>query len=221
MKVRHVVVALVSCGALLFPAAATAGAQTGTARAARQGSTCSADFLRGDPRLGPNTLPRTGPVGRQLIGYRRTGGMSVADFLARYYDPTAAAGRGGWIYPPAGGYLTLPDGTPVEWRQALTPGQDVDRYGSEYGAYLAPEGLSYAARALPPQSLDGTPAAACDYHDYRVLKPFTVDAGPIAPWFGQPGRGLQYQVAGDLLPGAPARLDVRWLVNNGYLRRLV
>ncbi|MFD0331805.1 TNT domain-containing protein [Streptacidiphilus monticola] len=82
-------------------------------------------------------------------------------------------------------------------------------------------GPPYALRAIPPQSLDGQPAAGCNYHDYRVLRPFSVDAGPIAPWFDQPGLGWQYQLDSALVPGSPARLNVLWLVQNGYLERLV
>jgi hypothetical protein len=221
MKVRHVIAALVSCGALLFPAATTAAAADQAARTANATTGCSADYFGGDARLGPRELPDTGVVGAQLIGYDRTGGLTAQGLLTRYYDPAANGGQGGWIYPPADGYLTRADGTRVEWQQILAPGQDIDRYGSEYGAYLAPEGLPYAKRALPPQSLDGMPAAGCNYHDYRVLKPFSVDAGVIAPWFGQPGYGLQFQLAPGLVPGAPGTPNVAWLVANGYLQRLV
>ena len=182
---------------------------------------CSADFFAGDARLGPATLPRLGRVGFELIGYRRTGGMSDQAFLGQYYDPTANGGSGGWIYPPDDGYVLGPDGQPIEFQMTLSPGQDIDRYGSEYGSFLAPEWLLYSQRAIPPQSLDGNPAAGCNYHDYRVLKPFRVDAGPIAAWFGQPGGGLQYQLDSSLVPGAPTRLNVLWLVDNGYLERIV
>jgi hypothetical protein len=50
-----------------------------------------------------------------------------------------------------------------------------------YGSFLAPAGLPYSARSIPPQNLDGTPAAGCNYHEYQVLKSFSVDEGPIAP----------------------------------------
>ena len=33
-----------------------------------------------------------------------------------------------------------------------------------------------------------------NYHVYKVLTDLTVLAGPIAPWFGQPGQGVQYQL---------------------------
>jgi len=113
-----------------------------------------------------------------------------------------------------------PDGRPEEFRLHLNRGEYIDRYGSEYGSFLSPAGMSYAARSIPPQNLDGAPPATCNYHDYRVIKPLTVHAGPVAPWFGQPGGGLQYQLDASLVPGAPSPLDVMWLVTNGYLARV-
>ena len=176
---------------------------------------CSTSYYNGDYRLGPAQLPVLGLVGFELLGYHRSGDLTDAQLLAQYYNTSA----GSWIYPPNNGYLLI-GGQPVEYQTTLLPGQDIDRYGSEYGSFLAPEGLSYASRSIPPQSLDSTPAAGCNYHDYRVLKPFAVDAGPIAPWFGQPGLGLQYQLDATLIPGDPAQFNVMWLVNNGYLARI-
>jgi hypothetical protein len=183
-------------------------------------SECSAAFFDGDPRLGPARLPVLGVVGIELTGYRRTGGLSPAAFLAQYYSPTANGGSGGWIYPPDNGYVIGKNGQPVEWKEQLRPGRQIDRYGSEYGSFLAPAGSLYSERSIPPQSLDSTPPATCNYHDYRVLKDFAVDAGPVAPWFAQPGLGLQYQLDASLIPGAPATVNVMWLINNGYLDRV-
>lgn len=182
---------------------------------------CSASFFGGDRRLGPAALPQFGAVGIELSGYRRTGGLTVPAFLARFYDPAVNAGAGGWIYPPADGYVVGATGQPIEWRQQLTPGVQIDRYGSEFGTFLAPAGSPYAWRSIPPQNLDATPPAGCNYHDYKVIKPFDVYAGPVAPWFGQPGHGLQFQIDGRLLPGAPSGVNVLWLIKNGYLQRLV
>ncbi|MEY9845395.1 TNT domain-containing protein [Streptacidiphilus sp. MAP5-3] len=210
--------------ALVVAATALTGVGTGAQAAHADvlpSDACSAAFDNGDARLGPEQLPTAGSVGRELTGYHRTGGESPVAFLAQYYDPTAYNGAGGWRYPPDNGYLIAPDGRPMEIHERLLPGLDIDRFGSEYGSFLAPEGSAYSSRALPPQSLDGQPAAGCNYHDYKVLKPFEVDAGPIAPWFNQPGLGWQYQLDASLFPGAPAQLNVQWLVNNGYLERLV
>ncbi len=181
---------------------------------------CSAAYFDGDPRLGPARLPVTGEVAAELSGYRRTGGLSVGRFLSNYWDQSANAGQGGWIYPPDDGYVINPKGHPEETHIPLFPGQDIDRFGSEYGTFLSPEGIPYGARSIPPQSLDSIPAASCDYHRYRVIKRFAVDAGPIAPWFGQPGHGWQYQLDPMLVQSAPATINVMWLVSNGYVRPL-
>ena len=156
-----------------------------------------------------------GLVGFELLGYQRTGDLTAQQLFAQYYDSTTSS----WIYPPDNGYV-IANGQPIEWHATLVPGQDIDRFGSEYGSFLAPTGSPYAARSIPPSSLESNPAATCSYHDYRVLKPFTVDAGPIAPWFGQPGLGLQYQLDATLIPGDPSGFNVGWLVTNGYLQRI-
>jgi hypothetical protein len=178
---------------------------------------CSAELYAGDSRLGPAELPTLGDVGVQLLGYSRTGHRPVDVFLDRYYDEEA----GGWRYPPDDGYAIGIDGEPVKWEQTLSRGWLIDRYGSEYGGFLAPAGLPYTTRSIPPSNLVGNPAAGCNYYRYQVLRPFDVWAGPIAPWFFQTGGGLQFQLSGAFVPGAPDRLNVLWLLDNGYLGRVV
>ena len=118
------------------------------------------------------------------------------------------------------GYLLGPTGQPIEHVAPLQPGELVDRFGSEFGGFLAPEGTPYAERALPPMSLDVFDVNyTCNYHEYRVTKRFAAEEGPIAPGFGQPGHGVQIQLVGALVPGAPSRLNVMWLLANGYLVR--
>jgi len=210
---RHTATAVAAASLAL----ATALTGATPAQAAPTGLTeCSAEHHRGDRRLGPERLPVLGPVGLQLVGYSRTGHRSEEQFLATYYDQAGNT----WRYPPKDGYLLTPSGDPVKWQQDLRTGQRIDRYGSEYGAFLAPAGLPYTTRSIPPQNLVSTLAAGCNYHVYLVTRPFRVDAGPIAPWFHQLGGGLQYQLRGDLVPGAPERLNVLWLLDNGYLQRL-
>ena len=205
---------------LLSLAAATAlalgGAGSATAAAPAAPTPldqCSSTYLDGDPLLGPAQPPTTGAVGSQLVGYLRTGLQSTAQFLAEYRDSA------GWIYPPDNGFVVVGD-IPIEWTQPLLPREDIDRYGGVYGSFLAPAGTPYAERAIPPSSLDSTPAAGCDYHEYEVLKPFDVDGGLIAAWFDQPGGGLQFQLDASLVPGAPTQLNVLWLLNNGYLKEV-
>lgn len=199
------------------PAATAQAASAALAQAAHAAGTepyaCSAAYFDGNSLLGPQDLPTLGPVGRQLPGYQRTGDQAPDAFLAKFRNGS------GWIYPPDNGYVII-GGKPVEWVSSLHPGQDIDRYGSVYGSFLAPAGTPYADRSIPPASLESTPAASCNYHDYEILKRFDVDAGPIAGWFDQPGGGLQYQLDGRLIPGAPAQLNVQWLLQNGYLQEI-
>lgn len=64
------------------------------------------------------------------------------------------------------------------------------------GTFLSTADTPYSQRSLPPSSLDnpttGSSEYPSNYHVYRVLKDFTVEGGPIAPWFGQPGLGTQF-----------------------------
>lgn len=88
--------------------------------------------------------------------------------------------KGNIIWPDDYGF----EGNPV--KVLLQPGMLIDRYGSEYGTFVCPEGVPYEMRSLAPGS-ENKP-----YNIYRVLKPIEVMAGEIAPWFGQPGGGTQY-----------------------------
>ncbi|RDI63963.1 TNT domain-containing protein [Nocardia pseudobrasiliensis] len=161
--------------------------------------------------LGPEPLPRKPPVGPLLFGYQRFGWLSADEFVAEYRNES------GWIYPPADGFVVLA-GKPLRHQEQLWPGQRIDRFGYPGGRYLAPQGDRFAARALPPQNLntpEGTPQS--NYHLYCVVKRFTVDAGPIAPWFEQPGAGTQFVLMPAYLPDAGSALSVTWLLQNGYL----
>jgi hypothetical protein len=216
MGMRRIGLALASCVLLLSGTAGTAAA-SGSAPPARA---CSATFFNGDARLGPAVLPAVGEVGHELRGYQRTGNLTAQQFIAAFWDPTANGGQGSFIFPPANGYVIGPGGQPEVSQATLDRGDRIDRFGSEFGAFLAPEGSSYASRSIPPRNLDSTPPAGCNFHEYRVLQSFAVDTGPVAPWFAQPGGGVQFQLVASLVPGAPTPLNVMWLVNNGFLERL-
>ncbi|TWP44756.1 DUF4237 domain-containing protein [Lentzea tibetensis] len=173
---------------------------------------------QGDARFGPDHLPRPWqqPVGPILAGYHRFGGLSPQKFLEKYWDATANS----WKYPPQDGFRLGPDNQPIKWVSELRVGRKLDRFGSEFGAFLAPAGSPYSSRAIPPQSLNTfDPAYRCNYHAYRVTKSFKVWEGPIAPWFQQPGNGVQEKLDRALVPGDGA-LNVGWLITNGYLARV-
>jgi hypothetical protein len=210
---------------LVLGASATAGAATNsppTASSLFPGltRTCSDAYFYGDSRLGPAQFQTVGAVAPMLFGYNRLAGLTDAQFLAKYWDPSANGGSGGWRYPPDNGYLLI-GGYPIEFVSTLSTGELIDRFGSEFGGFLAPDDTPYAQRSLPPMSLDNFDAAyTCNYHLYKVVKPFKADEGLIAPAFGQPGFGLQIQLDPTLVAGAPTSgYNVMWLINNGYLAR--
>ncbi|MFI1172054.1 TNT domain-containing protein [Streptomyces melanogenes] len=210
---------------VLFGAAPAQAAEPGGGTAASAGAAsqpvapaaCSGTY-QGDERLGPQYLPKPwqDPVGPLVLGYHRTGHLSPTAFLATYWDPTG----GSWKYPPNDGFANRPDGSLDKRAVRLRVGEDLDRFGSEYGAFLAPAGASYARRALPPQSLITREAAyPCAYHSYEVTKSFTVWEGRIAPWFEQRGGGEQIKLDPSFVdPGQGQKLNVKWLLDHGYLK---
>lgn len=90
-------------------------------------------------------------------------------------------------------------------RTFLMPGQTLDRYGgSGYSRFFSPQGTADWARSLPP----GT--AGQPLRTFEVMKPFEVQSGTVAPWFNQPGGGLQYRT--------PVKLEI--LLKRGILKKV-
>jgi hypothetical protein len=177
---------------------------------------CSSASYDDDPLLGPKDLPLTGAVGSQVVGYQRTGDLSIAAFLAQYRNPAGTA----WIYPPGNGFILDQSSNPIVWTARLERGDLADWYGGVDSAFLDAQGTPYAERAIPPSDLDSSPAGPCNHHGYQVVKAFTVDAGRIAPWFAQPGGGLRYMLDPNLITNAPNPLTIRWLLDSGYLQEV-
>lgn len=77
----------------------------------------------------------------------------------------------------------------AEIAETLQPGMRIDRYGSENGRFFATPNTPYAARALPydPAKLPHTV--------YVIQKPLTVEECTAAPWFDEPGGGIQFKAA--------------------------
>ncbi len=118
-----------------------------------------------------------------------------------YYDQFKNA-NGGWDWPKNLGF----EGDPV--KTTIPVGTRLDRYGEPNGSFLAPKGTPYEQRALAPG------AKAEKYYEYEVIKPLPAIRGEIAPAFGQLGGGVQ------ILPNMQERVNVDWLVKNGYLREI-
>ncbi|MGD1239952.1 TNT domain-containing protein [Mycobacterium seoulense] len=96
---------------------------------------------------------------------------------------------------------------------AISPGTVLGRFGSPYGSYLAPEGTPFAELSLPPES------ALKPYYQYVVKDPtalppgYHIEQSQAAPWFHQPGGGIQYRVIGPDGNDAP----VQALEDSGFL----
>ncbi|MGB0971858.1 MAG: glycohydrolase toxin TNT-related protein [Mycobacterium sp.] len=78
----------------------------------------------------------------------------------------------------------------------IAEGTVIDRFGHPGGAWLSPEGTPFAERALPGSS------AEKPYYKYVVgdlsnLPPgWRIEQSEVAPWFHQPGGGIQYRIFG-------------------------
>ncbi len=113
-------------------------------------------------------------------------------------DPRSALPDGG--LPGNEGFVGMHPPTP------LAQGAILDRYGDATGRYLSPAGTPPWARALPPGS-ETRPITR-----YRVkATTFQPSTGRAAPWYTQPGGGIQYDagqsieslIAADILEAIP------------------
>lgn len=86
-------------------------------------------------------------------------------------------------WPPNGGVVS---GT--EKNVVLTEGYKFDRFGYNGGTYVAPEGIPYEMRSLAP----GTETKP--YKIFEVIKSLRAKGGITAPWFDQPGGGIQFEL---------------------------
>jgi len=103
--------------------------------------------------------------------------------------------NGKYKYPENGGALG-------EWTdKTLQIGEKVDRFGNEEGTYFSPEGTPIENRSLHPLSNR-------NHNSYEIMKPFNVQSSTVAPYYGQPGGGIQYRSNTSILD----------LLKGGYIR---
>jgi RHS repeat-associated protein len=111
------------------------------------------------------------PFGEMVVG---AGMMGASRALVPYY-------------PSANGFIGATNS------QTLLRGQLIDRYGgSSFSRFFSPVGTSARARSLPP----GT--AGQPLRTFQVMESLTVESGRVAPWFTQPGLGIQYRTPATL-----------------------
>jgi hypothetical protein len=101
-------------------------------------------------------------------------------------------------WPPNRGFDGNP--TPV----TLQPGTRIDRFGYDGGTFVSPHGTPYGKRSLPP----GTNQKP--YSVYEVIKPIDGMGGKIAPWFDEPGGGIQYELG----------KSIKELLDGGYIKKV-
>ncbi|WP_052395679.1 TNT domain-containing protein [Kutzneria sp. 744] len=148
----------------------------------------------GDPKFEAVTHGRQPPTGTELDRFNSkwSQGRDPNSGFENYQYPTEEYGH-------PNGFAT-PQDKRAEW---VPPGTRIDRFGSEYGSFLATEGAPWPERALPPHTLTSP------YHTYEVTQPFPSWVGPAAGWFDQPGGATQYFLG---------QYDVDRLLKAGYLR---
>ncbi|WP_311154081.1 TNT domain-containing protein [uncultured Streptococcus sp.] len=87
----------------------------------------------------------------------------------------------------------------------ILPGTRINRIGSNpTGRYFSPAGATFGEKALPP-FMKLQPDS-----DYITLKKILIREGLVAPWFDEPGMGIQYYTY----------LPMRELEKGGYLHKI-
>jgi len=142
-----------------------------------------------------------------MRGWDPSGGMPASDFQSLFGTPEARI----WPddndgFPP--GYVPQPAHLPA--------GTIIDRFGSEFGRYLSPDGTVYGDRAITPETVGG------EYNRYMVtgapLPPgWRIVEGPVQPWLGQTPSPTATQCM--IVGPEGARITVNDLVTKGILDR--
>ncbi|GAB1207818.1 hypothetical protein APSETT445_006553 [Aspergillus pseudonomiae] len=158
--------------------------------------TGNSDSLCNNKLLGPKvfTAPDDPEWSEMFKGYSPLGSYCPKDFL-REFAPDGKQ----YEYPEQDGALLDSVGVPVTTVYTLEEGMELDRFGTQYGGYLAPRDTPFSWRSIPPSNLNKYPnSPEYNYWVWRVVETFNVTGGPIAPFFGQPGYGLQFYHEGGL-----------------------
>ncbi|KAE8376055.1 hypothetical protein BDV26DRAFT_294471 [Aspergillus bertholletiae] len=159
-------------------------------------STGTSDALCSNKFLGPKVLTAASdPEWSEMFkGYHQLGSYCPTTFLQKFVPDGQQ-----YVYPEKDGALLDSVGVPVTTEYTLEAGIELDRFGTQYGGYLAPKGTPFSWRSIPPSNLNKYPnSTEYNYWVWKVKETFNVTGGPIAPFFGQPGYGLQFYHAAGL-----------------------
>lgn len=113
-------------------------------------SSLANEVFCGDPRLGPidyqsHDSKAIVPITRT---WHRLGRLCPGEFLKKW---TNKDGR--FIYPIEDGFQLDSHKHAMKQTAVLCPGTLIDRFGGEQGSFLAPAGMRYEARSIPPSNL--------------------------------------------------------------------
>jgi len=99
----------------------------------------------------------------------------------------------------------------------LPAGFEVGRFGYPTGGYLAPVPTYFAQLSLPPSN-QVSPYFRYVVKDPAALPPgYRIEQSQVAPWFGQPGGGIQYRIIFTDATGKETTGSVQALLDTGYL----
>ena len=153
----------------------------------------------------PSEIATAGGAPTALLrGWDPLGGMHPPEFQNLFGTPDTR------IYPGNDGFPASYTPQPAH----LPEGSIIDRFGSEYGRYLSPDGALFVDRALPPET------AGAAYTRYLVTgeplpSGWQIAEGPVEPFYGQVPApdAIQYMIVGS----DGVRVSVKDLVNAGVL----
>lgn len=119
-------------------------------------------------------LTEGGAPAAVLRGWNPTGGLSWHEFEASFGRPETRVWPENGGFPP--GYIPQP--------AQLPEGTIIDRFGSEWGHYLSPDGTPFADRSLAPESVGS------NYNRYIVTgnplpEGWKIVEGPVEPYYAQ------------------------------------
>lgn len=142
------------------------------------------------------------------------GGENREEFIDEFWGDVDPKTRDvDWRWPPHAG--AVPGSQVV---RPITPADTmtIDRIGGNGGSYFSPLDTDFSQRSLPPDRLnfDRNSYSIDTSHPLVVQQDLRIESSDIAPWFGQPGGGIQYRFVNAMGEEVPAwvLIDSRVLI---------
>ncbi|OKL61114.1 hypothetical protein UA08_03459 [Talaromyces atroroseus] len=160
-----------------------------------------------DSRLGPTAIPTHTMIASMFTDYGRFG----RECPQGYYD-TWIEYDGSVPKPPQDGFRLDSNGKKISYMTSIPNNTEIDRFGWPNGSFVSLAGRPFSERSIPPSNILKRGEDGLIYGRWLTIEEIdNVEAGPVAPWYNQPGNGTQY-----LLP------DSTWnLVDQGFLQEII